>query len=60
MLWGWAVILFVAWLVRARMKRLGAADARVWLWPLAVLAFGPVAAVVSRLIETPRRWRRLG
>ncbi|MDF1838758.1 MAG: hypothetical protein P1V35_12880, partial [Planctomycetota bacterium] len=46
----------LAYRVRAYLVNLGATGPRLWLWPLAVLAFGVLGAIVCCITERRRAY----
>lgn len=52
----WTLLGCLAWLMRLRLKHIGASGPRLWIWPLAILCFGVVGAVLCWLTERNRAY----
>ncbi|HPF13454.1 MAG TPA: hypothetical protein PLJ12_04240 [Planctomycetota bacterium] len=53
----WGFLVGLALVTRRYLTGLGAQGPRLWLWPVAILAFGIPAALAMRLFETRRAYR---
>ncbi|MCP5020661.1 MAG: hypothetical protein GY930_02695, partial [bacterium] len=50
----WVLLLVLAYRIRIRLIKLRATGPRLWLWPLAVIAFGPLGYILCLAMEPKR------
>ncbi|MFT5199942.1 MAG: hypothetical protein ACI87O_002616 [Planctomycetota bacterium] len=55
----WALLVVIALYVHKHFKHVGASGPRLWIWPLAVLAFGPCTLLAVWAFEPKRAHRHL-
>ncbi|MCP5020660.1 MAG: hypothetical protein GY930_02690 [bacterium] len=52
----WLLLAGLAWAMRRRLQKLGASGPRLWIWPLAIMCFGVLGALVCWITERRRAY----